>query len=201
MTYLDCSQGGYDCVIKKIQQANPSNDQTISNAPQPSVSAKSPEPSTPPPTPDANPYCERDWGAPDAGVKICWQHADNGSCKKWRQDSNGRVLPNDIYGADDSFSDLKMNVVYAQPCPEQALPSWFVIAGSWPPGEPEKLNARLNLLSTNGIRARVVKTDDYPKLRPGLFAVVLGPFRKDQAQARLITVQASVPDAFIKEAR
>jgi hypothetical protein len=79
--------------------------------------------------------------------------------------------------------------------------TWLVIAGSWPPTEVAKLNARLSLLSTNGIRARIVKTDDYPKLKPGLSAVVLGPFSKDQAQAQLNSVQAGVPDAFIKEGR
>jgi tetratricopeptide (TPR) repeat protein len=79
--------------------------------------------------------------------------------------------------------------------------TWLVIAGTWPPTEVGKLNARLSLLSANGIRARIVKTDDYPKLSPGLSAVVLGPFSKDQAQAQLSSVQAGVPDAFIKEGR
>lgn len=162
-------------------------------------------------------WCEKDYGAPvGSGIKICWLEASNGFCMKWRESPDGKKLPSDYDPHEsESFSDDVKNAgLYTQHCPQEAdaawaksqtagascRGSWFVIAGSWPPGEVEKLNARLSLLSTNGIQARIVKTDDYPKLRPGLSAVVLGPFSKDQAQARLTTVQVSVPDAFIKEA-
>ena len=83
---------------------------------------------------------------------------------------------------------------------QRVRPTWFVIAGSWPSDDVLKANARVNSLSTNGISARVVNTDKYPKLAPGLSAVVLGPFSKDQARAHLGTVQANVPDAYMKEA-
>lgn len=210
MIYLGCPQGDYNCVASKLRRRDPSGDQATGGGPRPTVSARRQEPNEASPNPDADKYCEPDDQAPDAGVKICWQHASNGYCKKWRESSNGRILPNDIYGADDSFSDY-MKVNFTQHCPEKALPlghnrstgresgTWLVIAGSWSPNENQKLNARMNLLSSNGIRARVVKTDDFPKLSPGLSAVVLGPFSKDQAQAQLVTVQSSVPDAFIKE--
>ena len=74
---------------------------------------------------------------------------------------------------------------------------WFVIAGAW--ADNQKVQARMTLLSRNGISAHVISTDDYANLTPGLRAVVLGPTSKDQAQAQLDTVQSVVADAFIKE--
>lgn len=79
------------------------------------------------------------------------------------------------------------------------LGNWFVIAGTWPSTESTKLKARLALLSSNGIEAQIINTDDYPNFTPGLRAVVLGPTSREEATTRLDTVQTIVPDAFIKK--
>lgn len=73
---------------------------------------------------------------------------------------------------------------------------WLVIAGSWP--DRSKAATRLALLKENGVTARIVTTQDFPNLTSGLFAVVLGPFAKEDAEAQLPTVQRYVADAFIK---
>jgi Flp pilus assembly protein TadD len=73
---------------------------------------------------------------------------------------------------------------------------WLVIAGSWP--DRGKAVARLALLKQNGVTARIVTTKDFPNLTSGLFAVVLGPFAKEDAEAQLPAVQHYVVDAFIK---
>jgi hypothetical protein len=78
---------------------------------------------------------------------------------------------------------------------------WLVIAGAWPPTEEYKIKARTSLLSKSGIAARVVRTDDYPTLTPGLVAVVLGPTSKERAQEQLENVKSLVSDAFIKRGR
>jgi hypothetical protein len=77
--------------------------------------------------------------------------------------------------------------------------TWLVVAGAWPESDRRKANERLALLKSGGITtAKIIKTDDYPNLTPGLFAVVVGPYPKDGATAKLETVQELVPDAFIK---
>jgi hypothetical protein len=76
---------------------------------------------------------------------------------------------------------------------------WLVIAGSWPPSQHEKVMARLNFLSKNGITANIIHTNEYPGLTPGLDAVGMGPTSRDAALTLLQTVQSVVPDAFIKE--
>jgi acyl carrier protein len=86
-------------------------------------------------------------------------------------------------------------------CNSVAEGNWLVILGAWPPSEAYKTKERIALLSDNGIKAQVVKTDDYRNLTPGLLAVVWGPTSKERALERLESVKAVVADAFIKESR
>ena len=79
---------------------------------------------------------------------------------------------------------------------QPAAGKWLVIAGSWP--DRSKAVARLALLKKNGVTARIVTTQDFSNLTSGLFAVVLGPFAKEEAEAQLPTIQHYVADAFIK---
>lgn len=76
---------------------------------------------------------------------------------------------------------------------------WFVIAGAWPQSESYKVKARIALLSGNNIAAKVINTDQYANLAPGLRAVVLGPASREQAEVQLATIKSIVPDAYIKE--
>ncbi len=88
----------------------------------------------------------------------------------------------------------------SSPRPNSVSEHWFVIAGSWPPEERTKATEQLELLSFNGVKAQIVETKDYPKLTPGLFAVLIGPFNREQADVQLLVVQAVVGDAYVKEA-
>jgi hypothetical protein len=76
---------------------------------------------------------------------------------------------------------------------------WFVIAGAWPSTENNKLKARMSLLSGNNITARVIVTDEYENLTPGLRAVVVGPTSREQAETQLDSIKQIVPDAYMKE--
>ena len=53
----------------------------------------------------------------------------------------------------------------------------------------------------NGIysAARVIDTDEYAHLAPGLRAIVLGTTSREQAEDQLATIRSIVPDAYIKE--
>jgi hypothetical protein len=85
--------------------------------------------------------------------------------------------------------------------PDHPSGNWFVIAGSWPSDQSAKATQRLTLLSEQNITVHIIKTDGYPKLTPGLLAVVGGPFNKAEAELNLLQIQSFVPDAFIKEGK
>lgn len=75
---------------------------------------------------------------------------------------------------------------------------WFVILGSFPhAGQQAAVDHRYRL-STQGYDARIIDTDSYPNLRNGLYAVVLGPFSKANAEAALPDARRAVGDAYIK---
>lgn len=77
--------------------------------------------------------------------------------------------------------------------------NWFVIVGAWPEGDESKLKERAALLKSKGIATSAVKTDNYPKLTPGLIALVLGPTNREAAALMLETVKPMIPDVFIKQ--
>lgn len=102
------------------------------------------------------------------------------------------------------FATLKQNEIQFSGSANQGggdEGDWLVIAGAWPPTEEYKIKARTSLLSRSGIAAKVIKTDDYPGLTPGLVAVVMGPTSKERAQEQLENVKSLVSDAFIKQGR
>lgn len=73
--------------------------------------------------------------------------------------------------------------------------SWFVIAGTYTAAEGAKKT--LEQLTAADFDARIMSTKDYPNLRAGSSAVVLGPFPSQaEADAARQKVAASVPDAY-----
>ncbi len=79
--------------------------------------------------------------------------------------------------------------------------AWFVILRTFSKSENVKANQRLGLIRKSGIDARIVNTNDYPNLRGGLLAVVMGPYSFAVAQNILSTVRPAVPGAYIKSGR
>jgi cell division septation protein DedD len=75
---------------------------------------------------------------------------------------------------------------------------WLVLLGSYTKAETGKANERLKLVRSAGYDARIVETDDYPNLRAGLLAVVMGPFTRREAHEVVSRVRNKVPDAFAK---
>ncbi|HRI02749.1 MAG TPA: SPOR domain-containing protein [Pyrinomonadaceae bacterium] len=76
--------------------------------------------------------------------------------------------------------------------------NWFVILGSYPKSKPDKADQRLRYVKTLGYEASIIDTNNYSGLRGGLFAVVLGPYSKVDAQRVLSSVKPSIRDAYAK---
>ena len=76
--------------------------------------------------------------------------------------------------------------------------SWFVILRTFSKAERAKANRTLNSFLSAGLVANVVDTDDYPKLRGGLIAVLMGPYSRAGANDALRRARAVAPDAYMK---
>ncbi len=82
--------------------------------------------------------------------------------------------------------------------PSPATGTWLVILQTLSKGERAKADERTSLLRSLGYKARVVDTNEYPKLRNGFLAVVLGPYSKNEAQNALKKVRSVAPDSYLK---
>ena len=88
---------------------------------------------------------------------------------------------------------------YVQPV---ARKRWLVIAGSFARTDSSGAEQRRLMLARAGYAAITVDTNEYPLLRPDLWAVVVGPFESQaQADAILVKVKDVVPDAYVKQGR
>ncbi|MFN0278725.1 MAG: hypothetical protein ACKVRN_08990 [Pyrinomonadaceae bacterium] len=76
--------------------------------------------------------------------------------------------------------------------------TWFIVLGSFPKAQSERANLRLKYVQGLGIEASIVDTDNYPGFRGSLYAVVVGPFSKNDARSRLASMKRAVPDAYAK---
>ena len=56
----------------------------------------------------------------------------------------------------------------------------------------------MNLLRGEGFDARVLSTDSYSNLRPGLLVLAMGPFSKRDAERRLVELRSVAPRSYIK---
>ena len=75
---------------------------------------------------------------------------------------------------------------------------WFIIFGTYPKAELSKANERVSFVKYKGYDARLVDTDEYPNLKDGTWAVVMGPYRKDYAQEIANEVRSIFPDSYVK---
>jgi hypothetical protein len=76
---------------------------------------------------------------------------------------------------------------------------WLVIVGSFPKRNRPAAEERLRALMNTGYEADLIDTDKYPNLRPGLWAVVLGPYESEaQALEAKDKVRRVMPDAYVK---
>jgi hypothetical protein len=86
-----------------------------------------------------------------------------------------------------------------EPSPAQSPEGrWFIILGTYPKTEMSKANERVSFVKYKGYDAHLINTDDYPNLKDGSLAVVLGPYRKDYAQELFNNVRAVFSDAYVK---
>jgi len=76
--------------------------------------------------------------------------------------------------------------------------TWFVVLGSFPRSEREKADQRLQSIQGSGYQASLIDTDNYPGLRSGLWAVVLGPYSKAGAKSVVDQVKVVRRDAYVK---
>jgi cell division septation protein DedD len=82
--------------------------------------------------------------------------------------------------------------------PEPDNGKFFVILGSFPQSQSGKARLRLQEARSKGLNARIVNTNNYPGLRNGLVAVVMGPFSKSAAQGALRSARSVSSDAYVK---
>ena len=75
---------------------------------------------------------------------------------------------------------------------------WLVILQTFSRHERGKANRRMNLLRGEGFDARVLSTDSYSNLRPGLLVLAMGPFSKRDAERRLVELRSVAPRSYIK---
>lgn len=73
---------------------------------------------------------------------------------------------------------------------------YFVLLGSFT--EPDGARERLDYVRANGYDARIVDSDDYPNMTPGLTLVVMGPFEKGYAKGLAAELGALVEGAYAK---
>jgi hypothetical protein len=93
---------------------------------------------------------------------------------------------------------LAARAYVANPEPDSLLGRWFVVAGSFWKSQRDQAERVAARLAEAGLGAQVTDTDGYPNLRDGLWAVTLGPYREEQAQAVQARVRKIVPDAYVK---
>lgn len=82
------------------------------------------------------------------------------------------------------------------PTPDKG--KYFVILGSFPRSQPGKARLRLQRARSRGLNARIINTNNFPNLRNGLIAVVVGPLSKSDAQNALRRARSVSSDAYIK---
>lgn len=82
--------------------------------------------------------------------------------------------------------------------PQPSSGTWFVILGSYPRNDYDKANQRLQYVQGSGHDASIIDTDNYPGLRGGLWAVVMGPYTKSDAKSVAAQMKSVRSDVYIK---
>jgi hypothetical protein len=89
-----------------------------------------------------------------------------------------------------------------KPQPEQQTSGnfgWAVIIGSYPRSETSKARAKLKAARAQGFDAQMINTDNYDRLTPGLYAVVIGTASRNSALSLASDVQNYFGDAYAKQ--
>lgn len=76
---------------------------------------------------------------------------------------------------------------------------WGVILGSYQKSETSKARTRLKAARAQGYDAQLINTDDYGRLTPGLYAVVIGAPSRDEAVNLAAEAQSIFSDAYAKQ--
>ena len=82
--------------------------------------------------------------------------------------------------------------------PPPSSGTYFVVLGSYPKNEYEKANQRLQTVRGLGYEASLIDTGNYPGLRGGLWAVVMGPYSKSYAKSLAAQIKPVRSDVYIK---
>jgi len=82
---------------------------------------------------------------------------------------------------------------------EESTGDWFVILGSFSKAKRWEAEERIEVVQKAGFKnAYIIDTNNYPNLRDGLWAVVMGPYNKNYAQQIKNKTRLTVSDAYIK---
>ncbi len=108
-------------------------------------------------------------------VAVGWREATGGQTVDARVSTNSEPVRNSVAG------------------------DWFVIAGSFPHASIDQANDLMMDLQSGGVNARMVNTDDFSKLRDGLYSVVVASDSRSSAFEQLEQVKRHVPDAYVKK--
>ena len=81
---------------------------------------------------------------------------------------------------------------------QAARGTWLVILKTYGPHERAAAGRDLERLRRAGHVARVVRTEEYPNLRKGLLAIVMGPFTKAAAREAQAGARSASKGAYIK---
>ena len=76
--------------------------------------------------------------------------------------------------------------------------TWLVILKTYARSERAAADRALDLFRRAGYEASVVRTEDYPNLRKGLLAIVMGPYPKAVAQEVQTKARSAAKGAYIK---
>lgn len=76
--------------------------------------------------------------------------------------------------------------------------TWLVILKTYAVSERAAANRALDLFRRAGYEASVVRTEDYPNLRKGLLAIVMGPYPKAVAREVRTKARSAAKGAYIK---
>jgi Caspase domain len=77
--------------------------------------------------------------------------------------------------------------------------SWGVFLGAFPHAQAVKARSRLKAARNLGWQAVLIDTDDFSRLTPGLYAVVMAADSRGSALSLAEEIQATFPDAFAKQ--
>ena len=86
----------------------------------------------------------------------------------------------------------------AAPAAPGTAGTWLVILKTYGPSERAAAGRDIELFRRAGYGARLVRTEEYPNLRKGLLAIVMGPYPKAAARGALAGARSVARGAYIK---